>query len=87
FENSYTWQANGVVQVQPKLVLLNQKEQNDSHGNMGLTLKGNEKLTYEIIQDFHVIKVASGAERIVFLTNHSEIYTCGCVEQASKRLH
>ncbi|RZC43084.1 regulator of chromosome condensation, partial [Asbolus verrucosus] len=53
----------------------------DSHGNMGLTLKGNEKLPYEIIQDVHVIKIASGAEHIVFLTNHGEIYTCGCAEQ------
>jgi regulator of chromosome condensation len=53
----------------------------DSHGNMGLTLKGNEKLPYEIIQDVHVIKIASGADHIVFLTNHGEIYTCGCAEQ------
>ncbi|XP_044256267.1 regulator of chromosome condensation [Tribolium madens] len=53
----------------------------DSHGNMGLTLKGNEKLPYEIIQEVHVIKIASGADHIVFLTNHGEVYTCGRAEQ------
>ncbi|KYB28388.1 regulator of chromosome condensation [Tribolium castaneum] len=53
----------------------------DSHGNMGLTLRGNEKLPYEIIQEVHVIKIASGADHIVFLTNHGEVYTCGCPEQ------
>ncbi|KAF2883463.1 hypothetical protein ILUMI_22705 [Ignelater luminosus] len=53
----------------------------DSHGNMGLTPKGNEKLPYEIIPDHVIVKIASGADHIVFLTTHGEIYTCGCAEQ------
>lgn len=48
---------------------------------MGMTLRGNEKLPFEIIQNVHVIKIASGADHIVFLTNHGEVYTCGCAEQ------
>lgn len=46
-----------------------------------MTLKGNEKLPFEIIQDVHIIKIASGADHIVFLTNHGVVYTCGCAEQ------
>lgn len=53
----------------------------DSHGNMGLTPSGNEKLPYEIIKEVTVVKIASGADHIVFLTNHGEVYTCGCAEQ------
>ncbi|KAG5895448.1 hypothetical protein JTB14_001325 [Gonioctena quinquepunctata] len=53
----------------------------DSHGNMGMTLSGNEKLPYEIIKDTKIIKIASGADHIVFLTNHGDVYTCGCAEQ------
>ncbi|KAJ8959441.1 hypothetical protein NQ318_022133 [Aromia moschata] len=53
----------------------------DSHGNMGMTLKGNERLPFEIVRDLHIIKIASGADHIVFLTNHGEVYTCGCAEQ------
>lgn len=49
---------------------------------MGLTPKGNEKLPYQIIPtEITVIKIASGADHMVFLTNHGEIYTCGCAEQ------
>ncbi|XP_076264668.1 regulator of chromosome condensation 1 isoform X1 [Rhynchophorus ferrugineus] len=53
----------------------------DSHGNMGMSLKGNERLPYEILKNHHVVKIASGADHIVFLTNHGEVLTCGCAEQ------
>ncbi|XP_056643617.1 regulator of chromosome condensation isoform X1 [Diorhabda sublineata] len=53
----------------------------DSHGNMGMTLNGNEKFPFEIIKDVVIKKIASGADHIVFLTNHGEVYTCGCPEQ------
>ncbi|CAH0545761.1 unnamed protein product [Brassicogethes aeneus] len=53
----------------------------DSHGSMGLTLNGNEKMPYEILSNVHVVKIASGADHIVFLTNSGEVYTCGCAEQ------
>ncbi|KAK4873366.1 hypothetical protein RN001_015395 [Aquatica leii] len=53
----------------------------DSHGNMGLTPKGNEKFPYEIFHDQVVVKIASGADHLVCLTAKGEIYTCGCAEQ------
>lgn len=46
-----------------------------------MTLRGNEKLPFEIMKETHVIKIASGADHIVFLTIHGDIYTCGCPEQ------
>lgn len=48
---------------------------------MGLTASGNEKLPYEILSHETVIKIASGADHLVMLTNHGQIYTCGCAEQ------
>lgn len=48
---------------------------------MGLTVKGNEKLPYELIHDVRVIKVASGSDHIVLLTSLGQVYTCGCAEQ------
>lgn len=48
---------------------------------MGLTPKGNEKLPYEILADQIVVKIASGADHLVFLTNSGVVYTSGCAEQ------
>lgn len=49
---------------------------------MGLTSKGNEKLPYQIIsEEITIVKIASGADHIVFLTNHGDVLTCGCGEQ------
>ncbi|KAF5299713.1 hypothetical protein FQA39_LY11508 [Lamprigera yunnana] len=53
----------------------------DSHGNMGLTPNGNEKLPYEVFPNHVVIKIASGADHLVCLTDQGNIYTCGCAEQ------
>ncbi|XP_030767877.1 regulator of chromosome condensation [Sitophilus oryzae] len=53
----------------------------DSHGNMGMTVNGNEPLPYEIIKNQHIVKIASGADHIVFLTIQGEVWTCGCAEQ------
>lgn len=46
-----------------------------------MTLRGNEKLPFEIMKESHVIKIASGADHIIFLTIHGDVYTCGCPEQ------
>lgn len=46
-----------------------------------MTLRGNEKLPFEIFQENSVIKIASGADHIVFLTIGGDVYTCGCPEQ------
>lgn len=48
---------------------------------MGLTPRGNEKLPYLIMSDHVIVKIASGADHIVFLTNFGEILTCGRAEQ------
>lgn len=48
---------------------------------MGLTVRGNEKEPYEIIKDHHIVKIASGSDHLVFLTNRGEVYTCGNAEQ------
>lgn len=48
---------------------------------MGLTPKGNERLPVEILPDVKVIKISSGADHLVFLTEKRLVYTCGCAEQ------
>lgn len=48
---------------------------------MGLTPRGNENLPYEMAPNHFVLKIASGADHIVFLTNYGEVLTCGCAEQ------
>lgn len=46
-----------------------------------MTVKGNEKLPFEIFKETHVLKIASGGDHIVFLTITGDVYTCGCPEQ------
>lgn len=53
----------------------------DSHGSMGLTEKGKEELPVEILKSKNIVKIASGADHLVLLDNHGQIYTCGCGEQ------
>lgn len=48
---------------------------------MGLTVNGNERLPYEMLPYETVVKIASGADHLVMLTNQGYIYTCGCAEQ------
>ncbi|CAK9799704.1 Regulator of chromosome condensation [Anthophora plagiata] len=53
----------------------------DSHGTMGLTLKGNERFPIEILPNVKVVKIASGADHLVLLNENGHVYTCGCGEQ------
>ncbi|XP_043281398.1 regulator of chromosome condensation isoform X2 [Venturia canescens] len=53
----------------------------DSHGNMGLTLKGNERIPVQMLPREKIVKIASGADHLIFLTDHGQVYTCGCAEQ------
>ncbi|KAL1518367.1 hypothetical protein ABEB36_002001 [Hypothenemus hampei] len=53
----------------------------DSHGNMGMSERGNERAPFEIITNQKIVKIASGADHIVFLNNFGEVWTCGCGEQ------
>ncbi|XP_076245491.1 regulator of chromosome condensation 1 isoform X2 [Calliopsis andreniformis] len=53
----------------------------DSHGTMGLTLKGNERFPIEILPNIKIVKIASGADHLVLLNENGRVYTCGCAEQ------
>ncbi|XP_026673814.1 regulator of chromosome condensation, partial [Ceratina calcarata] len=53
----------------------------DSHGNMGLTLNGNERFPIELLPDVKIVKIASGADHLVLLNENGFVYTCGCAEQ------
>ncbi|KAK7788454.1 hypothetical protein R5R35_012250 [Gryllus longicercus] len=53
----------------------------DSVGAMGLTLNGIEKSPVEILPGFTVVKIASGSDHLVMLTNEGQLFTCGCGEQ------
>ncbi|XP_076659195.1 regulator of chromosome condensation 1 isoform X2 [Halictus rubicundus] len=53
----------------------------DSHGTMGLTSKGNERIPIEMLPNIKVLKIASGADHLVLLSEEGQIYTCGCAEQ------
>ena len=53
----------------------------DSHGTMGLTLKGNERFPIEILPNVRIVKIASGADHLVLLNENGHVYTCGCAEQ------
>ncbi|XP_075211918.1 regulator of chromosome condensation-like [Lycorma delicatula] len=53
----------------------------DSHGSMGLTLDGLQKIPIRLPIDEQVIKIASGADHLVLLTANGHVYTCGCGEQ------
>lgn len=53
----------------------------DSSGTMGLTVLGIQKTPIELLRGVIVVKIASGADHIVMLTNEGQIYTCGCGEQ------
>lgn len=53
----------------------------DSHGTMGLTLKGNERFPIELLPNVKIVKVASGADHLALLSESGNVYTCGCGEQ------
>lgn len=53
----------------------------DSSGNMGLTLMGNERLPIKLLSDVKIVKIASGADHLVLLSDDGHVYTCGCAEQ------
>ncbi|CAG5093829.1 Similar to RCC1: Regulator of chromosome condensation (Mesocricetus auratus), partial [Cotesia congregata] len=53
----------------------------DSHGGMGLTPRGKESLPIEVLPTIKIVKIASGADHLVMLTDRGRVYTCGCAEQ------
>nr|XP_018916579.1 PREDICTED: regulator of chromosome condensation isoform X2 [Bemisia tabaci] len=53
----------------------------DSHGTMGLTPSGIQKVPVELVLPTRVLKLASGADHLALLTVDGQVYTCGCGEQ------
>uniref|UniRef100_A0A1B6DMR9 RCC1-like domain-containing protein n=1 Tax=Clastoptera arizonana TaxID=38151 RepID=A0A1B6DMR9_9HEMI len=53
----------------------------DSHGAMGLSPNGVQKLPMLMPIDQQIVKIASGADHLVMLTAGGHIFTCGCAEQ------
>uniref|UniRef100_A0A1A9VL10 RCC1-like domain-containing protein n=1 Tax=Glossina austeni TaxID=7395 RepID=A0A1A9VL10_GLOAU len=53
----------------------------NSHGNMGLTLEGIQRLPIDILPGIRCCDVASGANHLVILSCMGKVYTVGCGEQ------
>jgi len=53
----------------------------DANGSIGLTSNGIEKYPIELIQEEVIVKIASGSDHLVCLTDNGEILTLGCAEQ------
>ncbi|XP_060077678.1 regulator of chromosome condensation-like [Ylistrum balloti] len=53
----------------------------DSNGSIGLTLSGIQKVPVEVLHNETIVKVTSGGDHLVCLTDKGEIYTWGCAEQ------
>lgn len=48
---------------------------------MGLTLKGNERFPVEMLPNVKAVKIASGNDHLVLLSENGRVYTCGRGEQ------
>lgn len=53
----------------------------DANGKIGLTSDGIQEKPIEILPGETVIKIASGGDHLLCLTEKGEIYSCGCAEQ------
>ena len=53
----------------------------DSYGSMGLTSNGKERLPIQMLPLEKVVKIASGDDHLVFLTNTGLVYSIGNAEQ------
>lgn len=53
----------------------------DSHGTMGLNVKGKQQYPIEVVAGEKFVDIKSGADHIVLLSNKGKVYTVGCAEQ------
>lgn len=53
----------------------------DANGKIGLTAAGIQVKPIEMLPGETVIKIASGGDHLLCLTEKGEIYSCGCAEQ------
>lgn len=52
-----------------------------SHGNIGFSVNGNERLPVQLLENKHCCDIASGSDHLVILTCSGRLYTLGCGEQ------
>lgn len=53
----------------------------DSHGTMGLNIKGKQQFPVEVVPDEEFVDIKSGADHLVLLSQRGKVYTVGCAEQ------
>ncbi|KAK3089922.1 hypothetical protein FSP39_007654 [Pinctada imbricata] len=53
----------------------------DSNGKIGLTMNGIEAKPIEIPLEARIVKISSGADHLVCLSEDGDLFTCGCAEQ------
>ncbi|XP_059172276.1 regulator of chromosome condensation-like [Physella acuta] len=53
----------------------------DANGSMGLTTNGIEKTPFELIQEEVIVKMVSGSDHLVCLTDRGDLLSLGCAEQ------
>lgn len=53
----------------------------DSHGTMGLNIKGKQQFPVEVVPGEEFVDIKSGADHLVLLSNKGKVFTVGCAEQ------
>lgn len=53
----------------------------DSHGTMGLNVKGKQQFPVEVVPNTKFVDIQSGADHLVLLSTLGKVYTVGCAEQ------
>lgn len=53
----------------------------DSHGTMGLNVKGKQQSPIEVVPGDEFIDIKSGADHLVLLSTRGKVFTVGCAEQ------
>lgn len=53
----------------------------DSHGTMGLNMKGKQQTPIEVVPGEQFVDIKSGADHLVMLSTRGKVYTVGCAEQ------
>lgn len=53
----------------------------DSHGTMGLNIKGKQQFPIDVVPNEVFVDIKSGADHLVMLSNKGKVFTVGCAEQ------
>lgn len=53
----------------------------DSHGTMGLNIKGKQQFPVEVVPGEMFVDIKSGADHLVMLSTKGKVFTVGCAEQ------